>query len=369
LLLKSWDSMEHSKYKIEKILVIRMSSIGDIILTTPLLRATKKEFPEAGIDFLTKKQFQQLMEHNPNIRRAIGLDTGKGFLGLLRLIKELRQEHYDLVVDLHVSMRSILVRYLCGARMQRRAQKYSLQRRLLKWFRINLLKNKPPVAERYFTALEDFKVRPDGLGPEVYVSRLDQARAKKYLDHAGLSDRILIGLAPGASKFTKRWPVENFVAAGVRLARDLDAGVLVLGGEDDQKLCEELSSLLKAAGVGSVLNLAGELSILQSTAAISRVKVLVSNDTALMHLATASDTPVVAIFGPTAKAMGFFPYSKKAVVVEKEQLNCRPCSLHGDNACPKKHFKCMKEVAPEQVIAAAEKLLSELEQSQHGSAL
>jgi heptosyltransferase II len=361
--------MERQILKIDKMLFIRMSSIGDIILTTPLVRAAKKSFPEASIDFLTKKQYQQLLEHNPNIRRAIGFDTSKGIRGLVRLIEELRAEKYDLVVDLHVNPRSILVRYLCGARMQRRAQKYSLERRLLKWTRINLLKNAPPVAERYFTALEDFNVKPDGLGPEVYVSRLDQARAKKFMDLAGLSDRTLIGLAPGASKFTKRWPAENYALVGERLAREFNAGVLILGGDEDMKVCEEVVSRLKSAGIAPVLNLAGELSILQSTAAISRVKLLVSNDTALMHLAAAAGTPVAAVFGPTTRAMGFFPYSKKSVVIENERLACRPCSLHGDPACPKKHFKCMLEIKPEEVVEACKKLLADLEQNDPGPAL
>ena len=351
--------MAREPYKIRKILMVRMSAIGDIILTTPLIRAAKSAFPEATIDFLTKQKYAELLEHHPLLRRAIGFDTDQGISGLLALIGELRKEHYDLVVDLQLNPRSILVRYLCGAHMQRRALKYSLERRLLKWFRINLLKKAPPVPERYFTALEDFNVRPNGYGPEIFPSAADEQKAEALLQKAGAAGQKLIGLAPGASRFTKIWPADRFAAAGEKLAKSLGAGIVILGGVEDSLISEQVVKKLKTNGTGPVLNLAGELSILQSTAVLKRLKLLLANDTALMHLATAVGTPVVAVFGPTTREFGFFPYSQKATVIQKAGMDCRPCSLHGDKSCPEQHFRCMLEIDPDQVAAAGSALLSE----------
>lgn len=359
MIFKYGSKMSKHPIKINRILFIRMSAIGDIILTTPLIRAAKARFPEAEVDFLTKQEHQELLAHHPLLHRVIGFDAGQGLAGLLGLAWELRKEHYDLVVDLHSNPRSILVRSFCGAKTKRRSRKYSLERRLLSWFGVNLLKNAVPVAERYFTALADFGISPNGDGPEIYLSKEDSQKAEKILAEAGLWGRRVIGLAPGASRFTKIWPAKNFAEAGYKLAKDLNAGVIILGGEEDREVSAQVFSGLKAAGVEKALNLAGKLSILESAAVIRSLELLVSNDSALMHLATAVQTPVVAIFGPTTKELGFFPYSQKAAVAQKEGLNCRPCSLHGDSACREKHFRCMTEISPETVVDAAEGLLKE----------
>jgi len=349
--------MAEKKFRIRRILFIRMSALGDIILTTPLIRAAKTAFPEAEIDFLLKKRYEELLWHHPLIHRAIGFDTSLGLAGLLRLIREIRKEDYDLVVDLQLNPRSVLVRYFSGAWMQRRCCKFSLERRILVRFGINLLKNAAPVAERYFTALEDFGVKPDGGGPEIYPSPADSEKAQQIVNDAGLSGKRLIGLAPGASKFTKIWPANSFAAAGEKLARELKAGIVILGGCEEKVGAGEVFNRLKRLGADPVLNLAGELSILQSAAVLRQLQFLISNDTALMHLATAVNTPVVAIFGPTTKEWGFFPYGPNAAVIEKSGLPCRPCSLHGDATCPEKHFRCMVEITPDQVVNAAMELL------------
>lgn len=346
-----------NNFEIKRILLIRTSSFGDIILTTPLIRALKNSYPNAELDFFTKSQYKILLEHHPLVK-VIGFEPESGLHGLMKALREIRARKYDLVIDLQVNPRSIFLRYFSSARMQRRYLKYSLERRLLKWG-INLLKKSAPVAERYFSAVEDFGLKPNGKGPEIYFSDKELIEVREILKSAGLSGMALIGIAPGASRFTKRWQVERFAQAGAVLARDSGAGVVILGGKADEGIAEELANQLQAQGVSKVCNVSGRLSILGSACAISFLKLLLCNDSALMHLATAVGTPVVAIFGPTTREFGFFPYSKKARVLEVKGLECRPCSLHGEESCPKGHLECMLKISPEQAVDAGRDLLNE----------
>jgi len=344
--------------EVRKVLLIRMSELGDIILTTPVIRGLKTRFPGARIDYLTKVQFKEVLSLHPLVRKVIGFDSKEGILGLVRLIQDLREERYDLIVDLHINPRSILVRYFSGAWMMRSYRKYSMERRILKWFRINLLKDGGSVVERYFSALEDFGVSANGAGPELYISQADKQKARAIIEQAGLSGRRLIGLVPGSRRRNKIWPLERFARAGEELAKEFDAGVVILGGEGEQEIAEGVYDRLKQAGIERVVNVSGKLSIMESSAVIGELELVISNDTALMHIATAVGAPVVAIFGPTTREMGFFPYSQNALVVERKGLKCRPCSLHGGDRCPKEHFKCMLEIEPEEVVEAGKRLLS-----------
>ncbi len=346
--------MNLSLFNIKRVLIIRTSSFGDIILTTPLIRALAQSLPGARIDYFTKQQYQSLLQYHPSVK-VIGFDPDSGLAGLIRAVRELKANRYDLVIDLQVNPRSIILRGFSGARMQRRYRKYSLKRRLLKRG-INLLREAPPVAERYFSALEDFGILPNGKGPEIFFPDQERNRADQILAGAGLAGMPLLGLAPGASRFTKQWPAERFAQTGAILAGKFSAGVVILGGKEDQGAAGKAAAGLQARGIVKVKNLAGSLSILESAAVLSRLNLLLSNDTALMHLATAVGTPVAAIFGSTSRELGFFPYSKKATVLEAEGLSCRPCSLHGEPECPEGHFQCMLLLDPEKAAEAGAKL-------------
>jgi len=355
------DKIDRLKMRgeVRKVLFIRMSELGDIILTTPVIRALKNCFPAARIDYLTKAQFREVLSGHPLVRKVIGFDSRQGFWGLVRLVQDLRDEHYDLIIDLHINPRSILVRYFSGAWMMRRYRKYSLERRLLKWLRINLLNDAGSVVERYFSALDDFGISPNGALPELYISQADKRTAKEIIEKAGLSGRRLIGLVPGSRRKNKIWPLERFARAGEELAKEFDAGVVILGGEGEQEIGDGVYENLRQAGLERVINLTSKLSIMESSAVIGELDLVISNDTALMHIATAVGAPVVAIFGPTTREMGFFPYSQNALVVERKELKCRPCSLHGGDRCPKQHFKCMLEIEPKEVVEAGTRLLSQ----------
>jgi lipopolysaccharide heptosyltransferase II len=341
------------------ILLIRLSSLGDVILTTPLIRALKDRFPEAGIDFLTKKEFAQLFQSHPHIRHVHAFDTREGFWGLRALCRKIRAQGYDLIVDLHVNPRSIYISLLGGGRLVRRYRKHSFQRQVLKRFRINFLRNAGPVIQRYFTAVEDFGIEHDRLGPELYPDAGSQGRAEEILAGSShLNEGIILGLAPGASKATKRWPPERFSEAAVRMTEGVNACIVLLGSRDDEDIARVVKDRLSSAGRDQVMDLTGRLSLLEAAAVIARLDCLISNDTALMHMATAVNTPVVAVFGPTSRELGFFPFGDNARVVEKLDLDCRPCSLHGDAVCPKGHFRCMLNISPDEVAAAGMDLVS-----------
>ncbi len=342
----------------DSILLIRLSSLGDIILTTPLIRALSKHYPEASIDYVTKTEFAEILVDYPNIRHVYAFDSRSGFSGLRKLAKEIRSAHYDLAVDLHVNPRSIYLRTFGGARMVRRYRKRSLQRQLLRKFHINLLKDAGTVIERYFTALEDFGIAHDGLGPRLYPDAGSKQKAGELLMECGSGDRLLLGLAPGASRATKRWPASRFAEAAVSLAGTSRACFVLIGAGEDSPAARRVKEALSGEGNQEVIDLVGKLKLLEAAAVIEKLDLLLSNDTALMHMATAVNTPVVAVFGPTSRELGFFPFGGKARVIEKPDLDCRPCTLHGDAECPEGHFRCMNEIPADRVVEAGLELLA-----------
>ena len=337
----------------DSILLIRLGRLGDVILVTPLLRALHQAFPAAGIDWVVKQEYADLLQGHPCLREVIPLDTSQGLGRVLKLAREFRQRRYDLVLDLHGNPRSYIISGLSGADERRRSRKWSLRRRLLTGLGLNLLQNAPSVAWRYFTAVQDLGLTPNHTRPELHPP----PEAVQHLESLlAPLPRPRLGLAPGASRLTKRWPAASFAEAGALLARRHSGSLVLVGGVEDRAVGQEVCRLLE--GHAPVLDLTGQLSLPQAAAAIQGLDLLLSNDTGLMHVATAVNTPVVAIFGPTTRELGFFPLGPAAAVVEHPNLGCRPCSLHGSASCPKGHFRCMLELSPDRVIPVAEKFLA-----------
>ncbi len=348
---------DSNQMPIRKILVIRMSAIGDVVLTLPVIDALEDAFPEAEIHYLIKKEFAELVEGRRTPGEVIPFDRRDGLPGLLELVRLVRGERYDLLVDLHANLRSTAVRMLGGAWMKRAYRKRSLERMLLKNLRLNLLSGAPPVMDRYFTALEDFGLSRDGRRPALELSDAHRETAARAIE--GLPSGGLICLAPGAAHATKRWPEERFFEAAAALAGEGDA-VALLGGGSERAVTARVAGMLSGRGIAHV-DLAGRLAIMESAAVIERSSVLLTNDSGLMHLADALSKPLAAIFGPTTKELGFTPAGPLAMVVERAGLECRPCSLHGDEQCPKGHHECMKEVSANEVVAAAREVMEKYE--------
>ena len=336
----------------QKILIIRLSSIGDIILSTPFIRQVRIRFPNAQIDFVIKDIYKDLVKCNPYINNLYNLQLNKNKSELTTLRKKIEKESYDIVFDLHNNLRSNYLKRNIGAGSIHSIHKGKLKQSLLVWFKINTYDRAIQIPERYFKVAREFGIKDDGEGLELYWDNEIKTSAKEKSNSFGINlNEPIFGLAPGAGFYTKRWPLKKFENLIDLVRQQYKMQVVVFGGEEDIAIGSELKKNK------NVINLCGELSLLETAYLISKGKVLVSNDTGLMHMATAVKTPVLAIFGSTVRELGFFPYRSVSNVVENINLTCRPCSHIGRNECPKDHFRCMEDISSEQVYKELVKFL------------
>lgn len=344
---------------IQKILIIRFSSIGDIILASPLIRGLRLAYPTARIDFLVKSDYADLVRFNPYLTNIISLGTSE-FRELRKLKKKILLENYDAILDIHNSLRSRYIRYFTGAKVIGVVNKYVVRRFVLVNFKVNMYRAVIPVAERYLQVAKRLGVHDDSLGLEVFIPEDIKSTVSAVLEKYKLGQHnIVVGLAPGARHFTKRWPQDRFVQLGARLAKERNAKVFIFGGKQEEEYCGDIMQMINSQHGGSAaVSFAGKFSLLETVAALDYCYVVVSNDSGLMHLAAGRKKKVVVIFGSTVKQFGFFPYGTESIVVEQERLNCRPCSHIGLEFCPKGHFLCMKNTQVEDVFRAVNKLLS-----------
>ncbi len=344
-----------------KTLIIRFSSIGDIALSSLLVRALRHRFPSCHIDYVVKSEFADLVTHNPRISRVISF-PGQGTFGDLRALRRrLQPSTYDLVIDIHDSLRS---RYLClGARRVVRLNKRKLARFLLVEFKIDLYRffgGAPAVALRYLEPVSHRGVIDDGNGLELFVPPDAYQRAESALREAGIpAGRQLLGVCPAAKHENKIWGAARFADAALHLAREHHAPIVLFGAETDRGRCEHIAATIREAAPDvMVASLAGRLALLETAAAMDRCLLVLTNDSGLMHLAAARKRKVLAVFGPTVQQFGFFPFGTESMVVEHPSLPCRPCTHIGLPACPEGHFRCMEDIPSSRVVEAARHLLA-----------
>jgi len=337
---------------LSKVLVLRLSSIGDIILTSPFLRAFKVRFPEAELHYVVRKEYADLLRWNPHIDNLITVDVSQGRRGLETLNLALCTEHFDAVFDLHHHLRTRIIRNGVSGHIHS-IDKRALRRLLLVGAHLNTYGTVVPVPERYIETAARYGVVADTLGPELFLPDDVLNAAAALLSSAGwAASSPLIGVCPGSQHFTKRWPLEKFIQlTRLLLAHGYD--IAVFGSSDDTAAAEAL----QAVDSSRVLMLCGRASLAETAAMLASCEAVVANDSGLMHMATALRRPVVAVFGSTVKEFGFFPYNSKAAVLEVRDLPCRPCTFIGRKSCPKGHFKCMEDVSPEMVLEALTGLL------------
>lgn len=331
----------------QSILVIRFSSAGDIILTSLFVRALRKKFPDARIDYLTKSEYVPLMENSPYIDRLLSIESGWGLRDLVHFKSELIRENgddYDIVFDLHSSLRSRYMRAALG-RETEVFRKPTAKKLLLVKRKINRLRPILPIPERYLAVGKRHGLENDGEGLDLFLGNT-------YSPITPVDGRRTIGIAPGARHATKQWMPESYAALGTMLAGEYNARIVLFGSEMERGLCGDI-----ARGIGGdAINLAGHTTILETAAAMDICDVMIANDSALAHVAAARKRPLVMIFGSTVLEFGFGPYGTRSSVAQVEGLYCRPCTTIGRESCPEAHFRCMREITVVEVMKLVEKV-------------
>jgi len=324
-----------------RILLVRFGSLGDVLLTTPLIRVLRARHPAATISAVTKQVWAPLLSANPHLDEVVAVAPGQSLVPLARALRSARYTH---LLDLHGSVRTRVLRLLVPGAWSGFDARRRARLALIRTHR-DIYPDRAPVPERYFGAAHSLGVSPDGRPAELFTSPAAEARAEAWLARAGLDgDRPLIALAPGAAHATKRWPARHWRQLATDLARRAFS-VAVIGGPADRLVAEEI-----AAEAGSrAASAAGELDLQASGALLRRARAAVTGDTGPMHIAAGVGTPVVALFGPTVEPFGFFPYRARAVVLERH-LPCRPCSSKGGPRCPLGHHRCLEDIAPAEVL-------------------
>jgi ADP-heptose:LPS heptosyltransferase len=318
----------HKARLLKKILIIRFSSIGDIILTTPLVRCVATQLPGVEIHYLTKKSYAPILANNPYINKVIELDGS-----LDALIPLLKSEKYNHIVDLHKNMRSIYT-LVCLRKPFSTFSKLNIRKFLLVKSGINLL---PPVhiVDRYLTAVKRFGVVNDGRGLDFFIPPIDEIDLKIFPD---IFRKGYIGFVIGGKFNTKIFPVEKVI----EVIRNITFPVMLLGGVEDYKRGE----VIRKEVSDQVYNACGQFSLIQSASLVKQAFAIASNDTGLMHIAAAFNKKIVSVWGNTIPEFGMYPYKpqgkeSETFIAEVTGLNCRPCSKIGYEKCPKGHFRCM----------------------------
>jgi len=338
----------------KRILVIQTAFIGDVILMLPLVKVLKENYQYCKIDFLCIPQTSNLLENNPNINDVIVYDkngTDKGTKNLFKIIKTVRKGNYDIILTPHRSFRSAIISFFSNCKTTISFDKSSMS---------FLYTNRVEYEERSHEIIRNLKLlKPLGINeteiikPDLYPGEKDKYVVDDFTKKYGISEEEkFISIAPGSVWNTKRFPEEKFVKLLDCFTGD-KIKIILIGSESDHKLCE---SILSSSDNKNICNLAGELSLLQSAELIKRVKLLITNDSAPLHIANSVGTNVIAIFGATTPAFGFYPYGKSDVVYEINGLDCRPCAIHGGNKCPVKSFDCMIRIDEEEIYRTVLKM-------------
>jgi len=324
-----------------KFLIIRFSSIGDIVLTTPVIRCLKKQVNGASIHFLTKRNFAPLLENNPYIDKIHYLTDD-----LSVLINELRAEEFDHLIDLHHNLRTLKIKKALKL-SSRSFNKVNIEKWLLTTFKINIIPDRH-VVDRYLDTVEPFNVVDDERGLDYFIPEIE--RVKETDIPAGhLAGYIAIAI--GATYNTKKLPVNKLR----ELCEGIDHPIILLGGKEDRERGEEISGVDRH----KIYNACGKFSLNESADLVRRSKFLISHDTGLMHIGTALKKTVISVWGNTVPDFGMYPYYGEIYIkdyaartkgqlpydiVEVNNLSCRPCSKIGYSKCPLGHFKCMNKI-------------------------
>jgi heptosyltransferase-2 len=332
-----------------KFLVIRFSSIGDIVLTTPVIRCLKKQVPDAEIHFVTKEAFRPLVAHNPYIDKLHFWAHSRELM-----VQELKDENYDYIIDLHHNVKTLRLK----RELKKKAYsfyKLNIEKYIYTSTKINILP-KIHIVDRYLDAVKSFGVKNDGAGLDYFISSKEETKKQDIpaSHHAGY-----IACVIGAALGTKKWPVSKWK----EFAHQIDHPLILLGGKEDIDNGKEIAS----ADPVKVYNACGKFSINESADLTRKAKLVITHDTGLMHIAAAYKRPIISLWGNTVPSFGMYPYygdeflsaqpQSPYDIIQVNKLWCRPCSKIGYAKCPLGHFKCMQKIEVAEVIAAVRKKL------------
>ncbi len=313
-----------------KILIIRFSSLGDIVLTQPVISVLREFYEEElKIDYLTKRQYASVISAFNEINNIYFWEKKA------ELLKNLRQKKFDLVIDLQAKFNSWLVKFIVKPKKIVTYQKKHFYRFLL----IKKFAKKPinSTTDLYFSALRKLGIEREANVPKLYIKKTDDLLASS-------ADQKL-GIFPGALHKTKQYPIEQLVQFMDKFLEDNTIQIYILGSAVEKKL----SQIIRDKSKKRFIDLCGKLSTEELLIAIQEMDFVISNDSGPMHIAAAMNKPQIAIFGATHPKLGFAPQNEKAIILCAE-LPCQPCSLHGSEKCPLNHFKCMKNLTAERLF-------------------
>jgi len=327
-----------------KILVLRFSSIGDIVLTTPVVRALKTQIDNAEIHYCTKSNYASLVEPNPYIDKVFTLGDS-----LNELVNKLKEENYDSLVDLHNNLRTRIIKFRLGVNSYT-FDKLNKEKWLMVNLKINHLPNKH-IVDRTLEAVKSLGVKGDNLGLDYFIPEKDEVPLE-WLPETHQEEYVVYAI--GAQHATKRLPLQRMI----ELCDKINKPIILLGGKEDAETGEQIAAFFerndasehyeaKLEELGKrahIYNGCGKFNLNQSASLVKQAKYVFTHDTGLMHIAAAFKKEVFSIWGNTIPMFGMYPYQTKFTVLENNKIDCRPCSKIGHNKCPKGHFKCMNDM-------------------------
>jgi len=323
-----------------RILIIRLSSIGDVILTTPILKKIKEKNKNIKIDFIVLDRFKDAIEGNLNIDNLIIFkkNTDDGIKNIRQFSKILKENNYDYVFDLHSKIRSRLITSFLGVKTFRYIKR-SLYKTILVKFGLIKYRVDNTIVKNYFDAFQVLGIKYSGEDLEFNFKKKDKKKVENYKKY--------VVFAPGASKNTKKWTIEGFGKLTELVKKKYRTEIILIGSLSEKEECDKINKIS-----GNIcINMAGKLSLKESGALLSKAKFLVTNDSGPFHIGRGVKTKSYVIFGPTDPNM--FEYDELGVLIYGNEP-CSPCSLHGDKKCPKGHFNCMKNIRAEDIMKRIE---------------
>jgi heptosyltransferase-2 len=329
---------------IKRVLIIQTAFIGDVILTTPLVRVIRDNIPETQIDFLTIPASHSIIETNPMLNEVIIFDkkgSEKGLWGLLKNGRQLEKRNYDLCLTPHRSLRSAYLTKKTAA-----AIRIGFNKSAWKGAYTHIVEYKSELheIERNLSLLSPIGLESAILTPEIFYTDQDESQVEMLLNRFEIKHESLFAVAPGSVWPTKRWPVTYYTEL-CQMMEDAGWQVVLIGGKNDIVLCQTIARQCSHSYIT-----AGELTLRESYCLLTKCAGILTNDSAPLHMGIAAAIPVIAIFGATVPAFGFAPFGELSVVIEVNDLYCRPCGIHGGQKCPTRTFDCMININPEDVM-------------------